>query len=173
MKQHIWMSRLKPLTVLPVLLMLSTIFGFSNQNAETSSGLSQKVSMGIVTTFDSLFDQNWEKDTMEDYAEKIEYPIRKAAHVSEYLILTLLTAIPLGVYGVRGKKLILSLFLFCVLCAAGDEFHQSFIPGRSPQFTDVLIDSTGILTGCGITFLILRNCTSHSRFADQSDTYKG
>lgn len=173
MKQHIWTSLLKPLTVLPVLLMLSTIFGFSNQNAETSSGLSQKVSIGIVTTFDSLFDQNWEKDTMEDYAEKIEYPIRKAAHVSEYLILTLLTAIPLGVYGVRGKKLILSLFLFCVLCAAGDEFHQSFIPGRSPQFTDVLIDSIGILIGCGILSLILRDRTSHSRFADQSDTYKG
>ena len=70
MKQHIWTSLLKPLTVLPVLLMLSTIFGFSNQNAETSSGLSQKVSIGIVTTFDSLFEQNWEKDTMEDYAEK-------------------------------------------------------------------------------------------------------
>ena len=69
---------------------------------------------------------------------KNRYPIRKAAHVSEYLILTLLTAIPLGVYGVRGKKRILSLFLFCVLCAAGDEFHQSFIPGTSPQFTDVL-----------------------------------
>ena len=172
MKQHIWISILKPLTVLPVLLMLGTIFGFSNQNGETSSGLSHRISMSIVTTFDSLSEQNWAEDTIEDYAEKIEYPIRKAAHVSEYLILTLLTVLPLGVYGVRGKKLFLSLFLFCVFSAAGDEFHQGFIPGRSPQLADVLIDSIGILTGCIFAAFLLRDRTSHMGSSQQADTAK-
>lgn len=42
MKQERWKSILKPLTILPVIVMLCTIFGFSNQNGTTSGGLSQK-----------------------------------------------------------------------------------------------------------------------------------
>ena len=49
MKQERWKSILKPLTILPVIVMLCTIFGFSNQNGTTSGGLSQKVSRQIVT----------------------------------------------------------------------------------------------------------------------------
>ncbi|MFZ2371781.1 MAG: VanZ family protein, partial [Trichococcus flocculiformis] len=37
--------------------------------------------------------------------------------------------------------------LFVFLYASSDEFHQSFIPGRGPAFTDVLIDTAGGLTG--------------------------
>ena len=151
MKQERWKSILKPLTILPVIVMLCTIFGFSNQNGTTSGGLSQKVSRQIVTVCDTLFHQDLAEETIEHYTEKIEYPLRKAAHATEYLILTLLAALPLYTYGLRGKKLLLALFLFCVICASGDEFHQSFIPGRSPQITDVFVDSIGILTGCGIT----------------------
>ena len=98
MKQERWKSILKPLTILPVIVMLCTIFGFSNQNGTTSGGLSQKVSRQIVTVCDTLFHQDWEEETIEHYTEKIEYPIRKAAHVTEYLILTLLAALPLFIY---------------------------------------------------------------------------
>ena len=104
MKQERWKSILKPLTILPVIVMLCTIFGFSNQNGTTSGGLSQKVSRQIVTVCDTLFHQDWEEETIEHYTEKIEYPIRKAAHVTEYLILTLLAALPLYTYGLRGKN---------------------------------------------------------------------
>lgn len=83
MKQERWKSILKPLTILPVIVMLCTIFGFSNQNGTTSGGLSQKVSRQIVTVCDTLFHQDWEEETIEHYTEKIEYPIRKAAHVTE------------------------------------------------------------------------------------------
>ena len=110
MKQERWKSILKPLTILPVIVMLCTIFGFSNQNGTTSGGLSQKVSRQIVTVCDTLFHQDWEEETIEHYTEKIEYPIRKAAHVTEYLILTLLAALPLYTYGLRGKKLLFALF---------------------------------------------------------------
>ena len=170
MKQERWKSILKPLTILPVIVMLCTIFGFSNQNGTTSGGLSQKVSRQIVTVCDTLFHQDLAEETIEHYTEKIEYPLRKAAHATEYLILTLLAALPFYTYGLRGKKLLLALFLFCVICASGDEFHQSFIPGRSPQITDVFVDSIGILTGCGITYYViarpmrlLRRSVTHRR----------
>ena len=89
MKQERWKSILKPLTILPVIVMLCTIFGFSNQNGTTSGGLSQKVSRQIVTVCDTLFHQDLAEETIEHYTEKIEYPLRKAAHATEYLILTL------------------------------------------------------------------------------------
>ena len=56
--------------------------------------------------------KNLSKETIEHYTEKIEYPLRKAAHATEYLILTLLAALPFYTYGLRGKKLLLALFLF-------------------------------------------------------------
>lgn len=65
MKQERWKSILKPLTILPVIVMLCTIFGFSNQNGTTSGGLSQKVSRQIVTVCDTLFHQDLAEETIE------------------------------------------------------------------------------------------------------------
>ena len=64
MKQERWKSILKPLTILPVIVMLCTIFGFSNQNGTTSGGLSQKVSRQIVTVCDTLFHQDLAEETI-------------------------------------------------------------------------------------------------------------
>jgi VanZ family protein len=33
---------------------------------------------------------------------------------------------------------------------ATDEFHQSFVPGRGPAFSDVLIDLVGASLGVGV-----------------------
>lgn len=119
MKQERWKSILKPLTILPVIVMLCTIFGFSNQNGTTSGGLSQKVSRQIVTVCDTLFHQDLAEETIEHYTEKIEYPLRKAAHATEYLILTLLAALPLYTYGLRGKNCFWLYFILCHLRIRG------------------------------------------------------
>lgn len=37
----------------------------------------------------------------------------------------------------------LLVILFCVLYGISDEFHQYFIPGRTPSFFDLLADFTG------------------------------
>jgi VanZ family protein len=47
------------------------------------------------------------------------------------------------------------------LVASGDEWHQTFLPNRSGQFTDVLLDCTGSLVILSVTYLFLRVC--HSR----------
>lgn len=36
--------------------------------------------------------------------------------------------------------------LFCLLYAISDEFHQSFIPGREPDFFDIVADMFGAVT---------------------------
>ena len=34
-----------------------------------------------------------------------------------------------------------------IIYASSDEIHQAFVPGRGPMLTDVLIDTSGVVTG--------------------------
>ena len=43
--------------------------------------------------------------------------------------------------------------LFCIIWGIGDEFHQSFIPGRSVSFWDVVADGAGALLVVGYWLL--------------------
>ncbi len=40
--------------------------------------------------------------------------------------------------------------------AATDEIHQLFVPGRSGQLSDVLLDSAGVMAGIIIVLLLIR-----------------
>jgi hypothetical protein len=42
-----------------------------------------------------------------------------------------------------------------ILYALSDEFHQAFVPGRYSSFSDIVLDSAGLLTGCA-SFLAIR-----------------
>jgi hypothetical protein len=46
--------------------------------------------------------------------------------------------------------------LFSFLYACTDELHQIFVPGRSAQFRDVLIDTLGASFGIAITYLTIK-----------------
>jgi VanZ family protein len=50
------------------------------------------------------------------------------------------------------------------LYAAGDEYHQTFVPGRGGKWTDVAIDSIGITLVCVVAWLIRVN---HSNSLDR------
>ena len=45
-------------------------------------------------------------------------------------------------------------FSLGLIYAISDEIHQSFIPGRSAQVTDVLIDTSGVIFGIVLVLLI-------------------
>jgi len=74
----------------------------------------------------------------------IHHIIRKCAHFTEYFILSLLI-----LRGIRAgrKENRLAWALLAILLVASyaslDEFHQRFVPGRTPAVGDVLIDTTG------------------------------
>jgi len=74
----------------------------------------------------------------------IHHIIRKCAHFAEYFILSLLIlrGIRAGRHGTRLAWAVLAILLVAGY-ASLDEFHQSFVPGRTPAVTDVLIDTTG------------------------------
>jgi VanZ family protein len=74
----------------------------------------------------------------------IHHFIRKMGHVTEYFILSLLIlrGIRAGKQGVHlGWALAAIVIVGCY--AALDEFHQSFVPGRTPAVSDVLLDTAG------------------------------
>lgn len=136
---------LKPFSFIPALIMMYFIFSFSGQPGEVSGSLSLKVSHKIIAVGDKILNTNLDSMQINDYAEKIHTPVRKAAHMTEYFLLTIAVAFPLSLYRVRDIRLILFAGIFCVAFACSDEFHQSFVSNRGPSIKDVGIDSIGIL----------------------------
>jgi len=67
--------------------------------------------------------------------------LRKIAHLIEYAILYLLL---IRSFNPKQKKIKLKAFVIAFLYACLDEYHQSFILGRSGCLKDVLIDLLGI-----------------------------
>ena len=90
-------------------------------------------------------------------AEKIEYPVRKAAHMTEYAILGLLSfAFYRGILRKEKRQFLASLVTACT-----DEFHQYFVPGRSAEVRDVCIDTLGAFIGLAILFFTLKVARKH------------
>lgn len=99
----------------------------------------------MVETKGRFFLRKLEKKEIEKQADEIEFYIRKAAHMTEYAVLTLPGCFWILCQWIPQKTLADGGFIFCVLYAATDEFHQSFVGGRGPSVRDVGIDSLGVL----------------------------
>ena len=138
---------LKPLSFLPALFMMYLIYSFSAQSGEISGNLSYTVSCKIVELGDRALDVGLDEEQISYYAARIESPVRKLAHMTEYFCLAVAVSFPFYVYGLRGFPLMLVAGLICVGFAAGDEYHQSFVDGRGPSKKDVMIDSIGVFAG--------------------------
>jgi len=80
-----------------------------------------------------------------------DFSVKKFAHVVEYSIFAMLIFRGLYNSGIKLKKALLISFLFPVLYAVTDEFHQSFTPGREPHIRDVIFDTIG----AGISILTI------------------
>ncbi len=122
---------------------LLLIFFFSSQNGTSSS----EVSNGLLKIIEYIFHIS---------TNNLSFIIRKLAHFTLYLILALLVINVLKqYYKIDNKKLIIVL-LICLIYAVSDEFHQSFVDGRSSQIKDVFIDFSGSFVGCLIIDKIIK-----------------
>ena len=73
----------------------------------------------------------------------LNFIIRKLAHVTEYLILSIITYSLLNEYQLKEKKKIYITIIFCFIFAITDELHQTLVMGRTGRFLDCIIDTTG------------------------------
>lgn len=144
-----------------VVIWLVLIFAFSAQPDVRSYEVSGSVSFQLVKLYDRLFHTAMTPQEMETVVLRIEYPVRKAAHMSEYAVLSLLFLVTFFAYskqepGVRKVRMLCVLSLLTVFgCACLDEFHQLFVRGREGKFTDVLIDLAGAGVALAVAGLIL------------------
>jgi VanZ family protein len=90
--------------------------------------------------------------------DQIHHLLRKCAHLTEYAILAILfwralhlskSGLPEWSWPKAGGALLL-VFLF----ASSDEFHQRFVPTRTPLVSDVFIDTTGGAIGLLVLWFI-------------------
>jgi VanZ family protein len=139
-------------------LLYVLIFSFSEQDGETSSSLSMTISRKCAEILEALQREHWTDAYRESLALYFEHPIRKLAHFCEYACMGVL------IFGIWSPHKALRPFpkkwfrievLWLFLSAAADEIHQLFIPGRSGQFADVLLDTAGGVTGFFVIYLIV------------------
>ena len=87
-------------------------------------------------------------DVLHVFGIKGEIPhkfVRKLAHFTEFAILAVFVSITL--HFSPQKLSILFSPAICFVCASADEILQNFSEGRGPQFSDVLIDTSGAICG--------------------------
>lgn len=137
------------------------IFSFSAQPAVESTELSGTVAYRLLGATEQVFRVGFSGQELLAYAEEIEYPIRKAAHMTEYAIMGLLS---FAFYaGLVKQNKIRYLLALCtsMLYAVTDEIHQLFVPGRTGQFIDVCIDTTGAAIGLLLLALVWKIIRKH------------
>ena len=133
---------------------MALIFLLSSQNAAVSSGTSGNVIRLIVGIFYPEFD-NLPAAEQTEIVASLQFLARKSAHFSIYMILGVLSFLAVISY----EKLLFVLRLtvsgsVCLLYAASDEIHQLFIPGRSGEVRDVMIDFSGAALGIALSMLV-------------------
>ena len=131
-----------------------TIFYFSNQVADISSGSSGRIVNFIAELLP--FIKNMEEAEREIFCSEVLQPIvRKTAHFSIYALLGFLSMNLAFTYKGTKYQKGLSSFGFGAFYATTDEIHQLFVQGRSGEFRDVCIDSLGVLTGILLAIFIM------------------
>lgn len=150
-----------------VFLCMGCIFAFSAENAAESTDTSNGLLYSILRLFDPRFD-SYSEEEQGALLEGYSFYIRKTAHFSIYAILGFLVsnafAYQSHVYGKPSlsKRLGFSL-LIGVLYAVSDEIHQYFVPGRSCDVRDMLIDSAGVAVGILLSFILTLLIKKHRK----------
>lgn len=135
---------------LPAVIWMIFIFYMSAQTGGESGSLSEKITRPVINLLDHIFHYG------EHYAvafDRMEFIIRKCAHMTEYAILFLLIFLPLKRCVGTAWKAYMVAIAITVIYAGSDELHQYFVEGRHGCIQDVLIDSAGAVTAAVLTAL--------------------
>ena len=130
-----------------IILCLVSIFMLSSQNSNESNRVSKKLINKGVTTYKAVTKKNVDSKKV---VKVLNYPVRKCAHFTIYLILGIFVYLYTGTTNINNKVIIS--IVFCLICAIFDETHQMFT-GRTSKVLDVVIDTCG-----SITSILILNC---------------
>lgn len=139
-------SRATVLLWLAAIAWVAVLFFFSGQTGAESGALSMRVTRFLLRIFPWL---PWT-------AEALNPVLRKLAHFGIFAVEGLL--LTSAVLTTLRRRPALGVVLACAVCAgmaALNEFHQSFMDGRSCELRDVLIDSGGAAAGALVASLVV------------------
>lgn len=143
-------------TVLTVIWM-AVIFTFSARDAQHSTEDSSRAGAILCENLIPGFSE-WPKEKQKALVERIDFPVRKAAHTFEYAVLGALIFLTAALHAGTSStmtKCWRRAWLLSVGYAVTDEFHQYFVPGRACRLFDVAVDGAGALIGIAISAFIL------------------
>lgn len=157
MNTNILKHIIRYILIICIIILCCTIFKFSSEQGEKSTGTSAKVANLILDTF-----ENGKDMPQEEKIEKIQILqpfVRKGAHFSIYMLLGILLMCCSQTFNWRQESRFNISVMFAFLYACTDELHQKFVQGRSGQFSDVCLDTVGAALGIIIIlaiFIIIR-----------------
>lgn len=138
-------SKKRFLYLIPVIIWMIFIFYMSGKTGQESSGQSGKISLFITDLLEKVRQDS--PQAMQNLQDILELVIRKAAHMTEYAILFLLSylaTVKISMSQSRFYNRSIAV-LISLLYACSDEMHQLLVPGRSGKMIDVGIDMAGVL----------------------------
>ncbi len=88
-------------------------------------------------------------EKIQEATEFINAPLRKVAHATVYCVMAILIILTGTILFKHRHYLALCLatIFLCFVFAMTDEYHQTFIDGRTGQMLDVIIDTAGACVG--------------------------
>lgn len=91
--------------------------------------------------------------------QEVNFSVRKAAHVALFAVLGALALAAIRNWpGARDPRL--WALLLAALYAASDEWHQAYVPGRSSELSDVVLDSVAAALAIYVAPALLRRLGS-------------
>ena len=145
------------------LIWMIVIFIMSSMNTNESNGKSQETIKKSVQKTSEISDdigitnsKPTEKQ-LNETVNNLNFPLRKCAHATEYAVLAILIICTLSTFWDKNRytaKNIIIAIGICFVYSLTDEYHQSFVFGRTSQFSDCLIDTLGSAIICCIYALI-------------------
>ncbi len=141
-----------------VLIWMILIFLLSNESADGSQGRSDT----LVAILQAI--------GLDGSSELLSTIVRKSAHAMAYAVLGALIMWALAAHRrITWRVAVIGITIACIY-AVSDEIHQTFIPGRSGEVRDVLIDTVGAAIGVGLVFWGVTRRQSRFTTASKSDT---
>ena len=86
--------------------------------------------------------------------DSVTVVVRKTAHLAAYAVLGGLFFWSLSDKGVMLRNVVVASVLLSFVFAVTDEMHQAYIPGRSGEVGDVLIDTIGATIGAVLAYYV-------------------
>lgn len=131
---------------IPTVAVMIIIFYFSSRTA----GESHNQSSWVAELISGLFNVDGKLLSV------VIAIVRRLAHFSEFLLLGITVVFALRGYKIKKIKMIFLGALICLIYAISDEIHQSFVPGRAAQLSDIAVDFSGSLFGIGLTMILFK-----------------